>query len=86
MIAAIVQHYFSDDYLIQDYLLYVRPADRGSSAASRMLKAFSQWTNEQKDIKMIICGISTEIETEKTARLYELFGFRLAGVLMRRDI
>ena len=31
MAAHIAQHYFSDDYMIEDYLLYVRPENRGKT-------------------------------------------------------
>lgn|SRR3990167_1710097 len=86
MAAHISQHYFSDDYLIEDYLLYVRPENRGGTIAIRLVSQFVQWAEKQKGVKMIMCGISTEIDTEKGIKLYQHFGFHAAGVLMRRDV
>ena len=85
MIAAMTQHYFSEDYFIQDYLVYVRPEDRGGTIASRLVAKFLEWAKEQKGAKMLMCGISTEIDTAQAVRLYEHFDFHRAGVLMRRN-
>jgi len=84
MAAHIAQHYFSDDYMIEDYLLYVRPENRGGTIGMRLVSQFVEWA-EKQNIKMIMCGISTEIETEKVIKLYKHFGFHTAGVLMRRN-
>ena len=85
MAAHIAQHYFSSDYMIEDYLLYVRPEKRGGTIAMRLVSQFVEWA-EKQNVKMIMCGISTEIETEKIIKLYQHFDFHTAGVLMRRNL
>ena len=84
MAASVTEHYFSDDKMVQDYLLYVRPEDRGGTIASRIFAKFLEWVGKLEGMKFIQCGITTEVDMQKSIRLYEHFDFRVAGVMMRQ--
>lgn len=78
-------HYFSEEVMCTDYLLYIEPRFRGSSIAVRFVKEYIDWAS-QKGIRFMFAGVTTEIKESETAvRLYKKFGFRDAGVVLRRD-
>lgn len=78
-------HYFSDEVMATDFLLYVKPEFRGSSVAVRLVNAYVKWA-ESRGIRFMFAGVTTEIKESETAvRLYEKFGFRRVGIVLRRD-
>jgi GNAT superfamily N-acetyltransferase len=80
MMAFAEEHYFSRDMVSCDLMLYVKPDCRGGTHAYRMLSAYIQWA-KSKGVKDIRIGITTGLNEEKTARLYNKCGFERCGSL-----
>lgn len=83
--ASITDHWFSDELMASDYVFYVRPDARGTSAAVRLLCGYKDWA-ERQAIKTVTIGISAEINNEVAIKLCEHYGFRQSATLMRLDI
>jgi GNAT superfamily N-acetyltransferase len=81
-VGGIAEFYFGNDKLASDLLLFVTKEHRGSTAAPRLIKAYIAWAkaNEARSINL---GISTSINVDRTAKLYEKLGFTLDGHLFR---
>src|SRR5690606_41625804 len=58
----VVQHFFGDDYYATDYVLFVRPEHRGSSAAPRLYRAREELLKEGGRVKELGLGISIDID------------------------
>lgn len=80
MMAFAEAHYFSNDLVSCDLMLYVKPEHRGSSDAYRMLSAYLEWA-QCMGVTDIRIGITTGLNEEKTARLYNKLGFERCGSL-----
>jgi len=65
---------FCDEVFATDLALYVIPEDRGRSVGVRLIKAFERWAKES-GAKEISLGISTDVEQERTAAIYEKLGY-----------
>lgn len=63
-----------------DMFLFVTPDQRGTIAAARLVKAFVKWA-EEVGAHGVSMGISTNINPERTGRLYEKLGFTNVGAL-----
>jgi GNAT superfamily N-acetyltransferase len=79
------EHYFGHDKIATDLLLYVTPEARGGSAAPRLVKAYEKWARES-GAKEIHVGVSTGVNEDRTARLYEKLGFHDKAILLRKRI
>src|SRR5690606_19792445 len=82
----IVEHFFGDDCYATDYVFYVHPAYRGTSAAPRLYRAWEELLKADGRVKEVLLGISTEIHPERTRRFYERLGFRETGAIMVRGL
>lgn len=80
-LGAAFEHWASDDMFAYDYILFIEPARRGSTAPLRMIKSFRAWA-KAKGCKMITVGISTGVNVEMATALYEAAGFERVGVLL----
>jgi GNAT superfamily N-acetyltransferase len=76
----ITSHYFTDELIASDIIVYVRPERRGSSAAVKIIKKYILWAKEQKASHTTL-GISSGIHPEKTKRFYERLGFKTIGTM-----
>lgn len=81
----VMQHFFSTASYASDMALYVTPEERGGSLAVRFLRRFESWSRD-KGAAELVPGISTEVEVERTARLYERLGYKRSGLIMRRSL
>ena len=63
-------------------VLYVRPDKRGTRAAALLILAFKRW-GEGLDAKEIVFGISSGINVDRAARLFERFGAQRTGYWLR---
>lgn len=71
----------SDDKVSSELALYVEPEYRGGMTAIRLIKQYVKWAKERGAV-MIEAGVSTELKSERTARLYEICGFRIVGPVL----
>ena len=74
----ITQPFFSYSTYAFDYVWYIVPEHRGARTAIRMLKMFKEWATE-KGCEDLWMGVSTNIQPEKTGKLFERLGFRHVG-------
>lgn len=81
MMGLAMQHWCSHDYVTTELALYVEPEHRGSLLAPRLITAYLDWA-ARIGAKIITAGVSTEVNVEKTTRLYEAMGMRRFGVML----
>lgn len=79
-IGFVCNHVFSSDLMACDLALYMDPDHRGGGAAAKLIKRYLAWA-KNKGAKLITAGITTGVNTDTTARLYERLGFRICGAL-----
>lgn len=72
------EHFLSFDKFAADIGVYVRPWQRGSSAFVRLVRAFESWAKEQGATELCL-GVSTEVSTESTVRMYERLGYKMSS-------
>lgn len=82
--AFITSPYFSNELIAEDIVFYVSPKHRQTSASIRLLSAYLHWA-EQKQAKTITAGISCEVNTDEIEKLFIRYGFRRAGLIMRKN-
>lgn len=80
----ITEHFFGNDRYACDIGLYVKPEHRGGSVAVRLLKVFEEWVSS-KNVGAITLGVSTEVEVERTAAMYQHLGYTASGVIVRKE-
>lgn len=80
LVGAIVEHFFSSAKYACDFVVYVRPEFRGGHAAVALLKEWDKLACGQVDESVL--GISTEVEPDRTRKLYEHFGYEVSGYIM----
>lgn len=79
-LGSVSEHYFTDARVASDYALFVEPGKRGGIAAARLLEAFTIWARAQ-DATLTQVGVTTGVNVEATARLFEAAGFAPVGQL-----
>jgi len=72
------KYFFGNDLVASDFALYVDEDHRGGSIGVRLVKAFEKWAFEF-GAKVILLGISTGIQANRTAQLYSRLGFKTHG-------
>lgn len=76
---------FSYDLVASDFVLYVLPEYRGSTAALRLLGAYEAWA-KSKEAKIINIGTTTGVNTDKVGEFYERLGFNRVGAVYRKEV
>jgi GNAT superfamily N-acetyltransferase len=84
-VGGVSPHWFSDELFASDMALYVTPSHRGSSAGVRLLKAYDKWATES-GAKVINLGISTNVNQDRTQKLYHKLGYKDTGLFNRRKL
>lgn len=80
-IAAMIKpHWFSTDLIAMDLALFMRPDKRGSLAAARLIKEYTEWA-ASKDAKITQFCISTGVHLASTGALLERMDFKPSGFL-----
>lgn len=77
--------FFCDELLAHDMGWWVKESARGSLAAIKLLADFEDWAKAQGARKIMV-GQSTEINIEKTTRLFQNCGFRVIGFNTVKDL
>jgi len=78
----ISDYFFCDEKVACDMVLFVDPRYRGGRTALRLLRAFRQWAVEQGAQELCL-GVSTNVNTASTGRLYEAMGMTHVGGLYK---
>lgn len=80
LVATCSEHFFSHDRVASELVVFVAPQARGGQLVVRMVKAFEAWAKD-RGAREITMGISTEVNAERTAALYERLGFPVTGYM-----
>lgn len=83
--AFVYEHFFCDAILSSDIVMFVEPKWRGFAACRRLVFGITERLKEMGAVDYAP-GISTEVQAERTLKLYEAFGFKLSGYIMRKDL
>ena len=66
-------------------ILYVLPENRGGTLGVQLIKKAKQM-NKEAGVPAINIGVTSEIHTERTAKLYEKLGFYRVGYEYRTEV
>lgn len=72
-------------YFSSDIFIYVHPNYRGKLLAKQMTKAFEKWSKDNNCLEITL-GTITEIDTERTKKLYNKLGFETVGYFFRKKL
>lgn len=81
MAGAIFPHWASDDRVASDLALFMREEYRGGMSIPRLVGEFKRWA-WKRDVYIVQVGVTTGVQTEKTAQLYERLGLKRCGVIL----
>lgn len=82
----VTAHWFSDDRVMSDYTVYVRPDYRKTSFAfARLVLALEAWGCEQ-GARFSMIGVSTGIDSIRTKMMYERMGYRVSGDALLKEL
>ena len=81
----VTDYFFCDAKVACDMILYVDREHRGSSAATRLIRAFRDWASE-RGAREICLGVSTNIHPETTGHFYEKMGLSHSGALYKQRL
>lgn len=85
LVATLADHFASACQTVQQSVLYVKPANRGSRAATLLMKELISWS-EMLGAKDINGGNDNAFNSERTAKFLTHFGFEKVGYAMRRAV
>ncbi|MFH0724842.1 MAG: GNAT family N-acetyltransferase [Pseudomonadota bacterium] len=81
----VTDYFFCDERIACDMVLFVDRRFRGGTAAFRLIRAFRRWAETRK-VREICLSISTEVNTERTGRLYERLGLLRVGAIYKQRL
>ncbi|WP_368647805.1 N-acetyltransferase family protein [Castellaniella ginsengisoli] len=85
-IAAIASpNWMSEEMIVQELALFVRPEFRGSILACRLICGLAEWA-KLKGARWVEAGVSTGVSPERTAALYQRLGFKAFMVGLELEI
>lgn len=83
MSAVITEFWFSHEKVAADVAVFVKPDRRGGIVAAALVRQFIEWA-EERGVARQRLSITTGINEEQTAELYENLGFRKCGQIHER--
>jgi len=83
LIATWSEYAFTTGICVNQEVIYVRSENRGSRAAARLIRSFNEWA-DRLGAREVFTGITNGFKAERTARLFERFGYTPVGVYLRR--
>ena len=85
-LGAITEQFFGRDLYAFDVALYIEPPYRGSGfAAARMIREFEKWA-AGNGVAEIHLGVSTGVNTARTAEFYKRLGYASEVISLRKRI
>jgi len=79
-----VTPYFTDEKALECRVLYIAEAHRGGLSGSSLIKQVGM-LGKKRGVPYIDIGTTSEIQTERTARLYKKLGFKHVGYEYRME-
>ncbi len=83
LVGMLESYAFTSGVFVVQEVLYVRPDYRGTRAAVHLIKEFFRW-GDIVGAREWIVGVSNGFQPERTARLFEHFGAKRAGVFLKK--
>jgi len=77
--------WFNNQKIAFDYVLYVKPEFRKTTAAYTLVKAFIDWA-KSNGADRVQCGTTTGVESAACINLYKKFGFKCVGALLDLEL
>lgn len=84
-VGGIASDWFNNLKIAFDYVLYVKPEYRKTTAAYTLVKAFIDWA-KANGADRIQCGTTTGVESAACINLYKKFGFKCVGALLDLEL
>ena len=78
LFGAVTTYYFGDDKYAFEYVLYVKPGNRGSRCAAELTKGYIEKA-KSLGAKEEHIENTTMVETERTEKFFERMGFHRTG-------
>lgn len=78
----ITEFVFGPQIIACDYGWYVIPKARGTSAGVRLLKDFQKWAKDHGAVEVCM-GVSTNVQKDKTGKLFKKLGYKHVGGLYK---
>jgi hypothetical protein len=72
------EYYFAKAVGVTAMMFYVRPENRGSKAAIKLLEGFRKWANNRKATSLSI-NVTSGIHMARSDRLLRRLGFKMSG-------
>ena len=85
LVATVSDNFASAGQTVAQSVLYVKPANRGSRAATLLMRELISWS-EMLGAKEIVGGNDNAHNSERTAKFLSHFGFEKVGYAMRRVV
>lgn len=85
LLGFVVPHFFSDALTASELVVYVDPEHRGGRTGLRLIQRFESWA-AGRGAAEIVLGVSTEVDAERTAALYERLGYERSGFTTRKTL
>ena len=82
MAAIASQHWASNDLLATDLALFIDPAHRGGLSPVRLVNRYRWWATHEIKARIVQVGVTTGVQTETTAQLFERLGLKRCGVIL----
>tara|TARA_R100001460_G_scaffold74795_1_gene115919 strand:+ start:298 stop:747 length:450 start_codon:yes stop_codon:yes gene_type:complete len=79
------EHWFGTDKMSCDLACYIIPSERGSMTATKLIKQYEKWAKEI-GVKEMLIGVSTGVNSDRTASLFERLGYGDKAFSLRKRI
>jgi len=85
LLADMYNYHAAEGLFVSQEVLFVRPARRGTRAATLLMKHLIVWA-QSLGAKELIGGNDNDFNSDRTAKFLEHFGFRRVGYAMRKAL
>src|SRR5690554_800259 len=75
---------WSPDLVAMDFILYVKPEDRGSMIGYRLVSEYEKWAFS-KGAKEVRISVASGINEDRTSAFYESMGFSSTGKQFNKE-
>lgn len=85
VVASVGSMFYTEEPIVNDVVVYVRPEFRNSFVLRRLLVAYERWA-QRIGVKKLIFTQGTGNSPDRTEKLMEGFGWKWIGSMMIRDM
>lgn len=81
MAGLLAQHWASEDKVATDLALFIDERQRGGMSTARLVTEYKRWAWKH-GASIVQVGVTTGVQTEQTAQLYERLGLTRCGLIL----